>query len=72
MMIINSFPKRQISDSPKLRDSADDNFKFGENGGQFPNKVENTVRKGEIALYDQFLLLPLCFLKTCTLYCRHV
>ena len=26
-------------------------------------KIENTVGKGEIARYEQFLLFPLCFLK---------
>ena len=28
--------------------------------------VENTVEKGEIAHYEQFLLCPQCFQKTCT------
>ena len=28
--------------------------------------VENTVGKGEIAHYEQFLLFPQCFQKTCT------
>ena len=27
--------------------------------------VENTVGKGEIACYEQFLLFPLCFQKAC-------
>ena len=27
--------------------------------------VENTVGKGEIALYEQFLLFPQCFQKAC-------
>ena len=27
--------------------------------------VENTVRKGEIARYEQFLLFPQCFQKAC-------
>ena len=27
---------------------------------------ENTVGKGEIAHYEQFLLFPQCFQKTCT------
>ena len=31
--------------------------------------VENTVGKGEIARYEQFLLFSQCFLD---LYCRHV
>ena len=30
------------------------------------NGFENTVGKGEIARYEQFLLFPLCFQKTCT------
>ena len=32
----------------------------------FEIKVENTVGKGEIAHYEQFLLFPQCFQKTCT------
>ena len=29
------------------------------------NRVENTVGKGEIARYEQFLLFPRCFQKAC-------
>ena len=60
------FPKRQILDSPKLKEFADDNFKFDGNGRKFSRWVENTVGKGEIAHYEQFLLSPQCFQKTCT------
>ena len=60
------FPKRQILDSSKLKEFADDNFKFDENGRKFPKSVENTVGKGEIARYEQFLLFPQCFQKTHT------
>ena len=28
-------------------------------------QIENTVGKGEIARYEQFLLLPQCFQKAC-------
>ena len=59
-------PKRQIWDSSKLEDFADDNFKFDENGRKFFEWVENTVEKGEIACYEQFLLFPQCFQKTST------
>ena len=31
----------------------------------FLKGVENTVGKGEIARYEQFLLFPQCFQKTC-------
>ena len=31
-----------------------------------PDGVENTVGKGEIARYEQFLLFPQCFQKACT------
>ena len=44
---------------------ADNNFKFDENGRKFSKWVENTVGKGEIARYEQFLFLQ-CFQKTCT------
>ena len=56
------FPKRQIFGSSKLKEFADDNFKFDEYGRKFSKLVENTVGKGEIALYEQFLLFPQCFL----------
>ena len=32
----------------------------------FLNGQKNTVGKGEIAHYEQFLLFPLCFSKICT------
>ena len=51
-------------DSSKFKDFADDNFKFDENGRN-SKLVENTVGNGEIALYEQFLLFPQCFLKAC-------
>ena len=38
-----------------------DSFKFDKNGGNFSTGVENTVGKGEIAHYEQFLLFPQCF-----------
>ena len=39
---------------------------FYENGRNLSKTVENTVGKGEIARYEQFLLFPQCFQKTCT------
>ena len=63
--IIQPFTRRQILDSSKLKEFADDIFKFDENGRKFSKWVENTVGKGEIAHYEQFLLFPQCFQKTC-------
>ena len=57
------FPKRQILDSSKFKDFADDNFEFDENCGKFSKSTENTVGKGGIARYEQFLLFPQCFQK---------
>ena len=45
---------------------ADDKFKLVESGRELSKQVENTVEKGEIALYEQFLLFPQCFQKTGT------
>ena len=42
---------------------ADDNFKLDKNDGKFSKWIENTVGKGEIARYEQFLLFPQCFQK---------
>ena len=48
-----------------MKQSADDNFEFGVNSRKFSKLVENTVGKGEIARYEQFLLFPHCFQKAC-------
>ena len=58
-----------ILDSSKLKEFADDNFMYDENGRKLSKWVENTAGKGEIARYEQFLLFPQCFQE---LYCRHV
>ena len=39
-------------------------FEFDKNGRKFYKRVENTVEKGEIAHYEQFLFFPQCFQKT--------
>ena len=55
-----------IVDSSKLKEFADDNFKFDENGRKLFKHGENTVVEGEIARYEQFLLFPQCFQMSCT------
>ena len=66
LFIFQPFPKQQILDSFKLKEFADHNFKLYENDRKFSKQVENTVGKGETARYEQFLLFPQCFLRTCT------
>ena len=66
LRVSEPFPKREILDSSKLKEFADDNFKFDGYGGKFSKGVENTVRNEEIARYEQFLLFPKCFQKTWT------
>ena len=39
-----------------LKESAHEDFRSDENGRKFSKPVENTVEKGEIAQYKQFLL----------------
>ena len=53
--------RRQILDSSKLKDFAENNLKFEENDRKLFKPVENTVGIGEIARYEQFLLFPQCF-----------
>ena len=62
-----SYPitRRQTLDSAKPKEFADDYLKFDENGRKLSKRVENTVGKGEIARYEQFLLSPQCFQKAC-------
>ena len=47
----------------KLKGFADDNSKFDENGRELSKQIENTVGKGEIARYEQFLLFSVFFKK---------
>ena len=49
-----------------MKEFADDNLIFDENGRKLSERVENTVGKGEIARYEQFLLFQQCFQKTCS------
>ena len=63
------FPKQQIFVSSKLKEFADDNVKFDDNGRESSKWVETTVEKGEIARYKQFLLFSE-FSKD--LYCTHI
>ena len=58
-------PKRQILDSSKLKEFANNNFKFYENGREFSKRVENTVARREIACYEHFLLFSQCYQKSC-------
>ena len=61
----NQLPDGKILDWSKLKQSADDNFEFDVNSRKFSKLVENTVGKGEIARYEQFLLFPKCFQNAC-------
>ena len=61
----NPLPDDRILDKSKLKQPADDNFKFDENSRKFLKRIENTVGKVEIARYKQFLLFPQCFQKAC-------
>ena len=63
--LLKSLPDDKVLDSSRLKEFADDNFKFDENGRKLSKRVENTVGKGEIARYKQFLIFPQCFQKAC-------
>ena len=49
-----------------MKEFADDNFKFDENGRKSIQMVENIAGKGEIAHDEQFLYFPQYFQKTCS------
>ena len=59
------FPNDNILDWSKLKELADNNFKFDGNGRKLSKLIENIEEK-EIACYKQFLLFPQCFQKTCS------
>ena len=70
LLMHKPFPKRQILDISKLKDSADDNFKFDENGRKFSKWVENTLEKGLIARLREIYPFPTVFSKD--YHCRQV
>ena len=57
-------------DSSKLKEMADDNFKFGQNSRKFSKREENTVGKGEIAHLEQFLFLHSVFKRLVPQTCK--
>ena len=60
-LVWERIPKQQILDSSKLKEFADDNFKFDENGRKFSKCIENIVGKGEIARQSNFSFFQKCF-----------
>ena len=54
-----------------MKEFADNNFEFDENAREISKKEENTVEKGAIACYKQFLLFPQCFQKTVQQTCNN-
>ena len=65
LCLVNSLSNKAILDQSKLKEFADGNFQFDENGRKLSKRVENTMGKGKIARYEQFLLFPHCFQKAC-------
>ena len=57
---------KTIENTSKLKEFPKDNFDFDKNGRKFSKRIENTVEKREIARYEQFLIFPQRFQKTCT------
>ena len=45
----------------QIKEFADDNCKFDENGREISNRVGNTAGKGETARQEQFMFFLLCF-----------
>ena len=60
------FPKRQILDSSKPKEFADDNFKFDKNCKNLSKWTENTVGKKEKLLVTSNFTFSQCFQNTCT------
>ena len=61
-----------ILDPSKLKEFADNSFKFDEDSGNVAKRVEmlwekeELLGKGEISRYKLFLLVPTVFSRTCT------
>ena len=62
LFLFNPLPDNTILDWSKLKQIEGD-----ENSRKLSKRVENTVGKREIAIYEQFPLFPQCFQKACFL-----
>ena len=60
-----TFAKQQVLDSSKLKEFADNKFKFDEDGRKFSKWIKKTLGKREVPHYEQLLPFPQCFQKTC-------
>ena len=58
---LNSLPKDKFLDWFKLKAFGDSKIEFCFGKGRVLGRVENIMRKGEIAGYQHFLLFPQCF-----------
>ena len=66
MGITTKTTRRFWDNAGTIRKFWDKYIKFSQSPHIYTTRVENTVGKGEIARYEQFLLFPLCFQKTYT------
>ena len=64
------FPKQQILHSSRLKEFADDNFRFDEKGREFLKRVGNTVGKVENFSIPAITPFPTVFSKY--MYLRHI
>ena len=67
---VNPFLIEKILDSSKLREYADDYFKFDENVRKFSKRVETLWEKEKLLIRSNFSFSKGAFKKTCK--CRHV
>ena len=63
ILSFNPLPDDIILDRSKLKQSADDNFKFDKKSRKFSKRVGNNMGKGEIAHYEQISPFPTLFSK---------
>ena len=66
---LNPSPHKKVLDSSKLKEFADNNFKFVENDRKFSKRIENTGKRRNCSL-RAISPFPTVFSKD--LYCRHV
>ena len=63
MLLFLTLPQTKSLHFCQLEEFPDNSFELDENGRKFSKSVKNTLGKGEIARYEQFLLFPHCFQK---------
>ena len=71
-IVLLPITRRQILDSSKLKEFADDNFEFDENGRKLSKQVENAVEREKLLVTSNFSFSHSVFKRLVSQGCQKV